>query len=158
MEALEPEAVLAKRTDLDGLFLKTPDKRYILIRLDAPGQRAYAPVYHDYVHYLASGAADWMPLWMNEGLAEFFQNIEIHEKDAELGQPNSEQITLLRQNKLLPLKVLLAADTSSPIITRSNGDRSFMRSRGPHPHAGDRRSGHAHASVIGLRGGVEPTR
>jgi tetratricopeptide (TPR) repeat protein len=113
--ALEPEAYLAKGSlKLGGLFLRAPDKNYVLMRLDAEGEHPYSIIYHEYTHLLLSKAAEWMPLWMNEGLAEFYENTDIHEKDAELGQPSSENIALLRQNRLLPLTTLFAVDEKSP--------------------------------------------
>ncbi len=114
-EALEPESYLAKgQLDLAGLFLRAPDKNYVLLRLDAQGEHPYATVYHEYTHLLLADAETWMPLWLNEGLAQFFQNTEIHEKDADAGEPSRENILLLRQNKLIPIETLLAVDVKSP--------------------------------------------
>jgi Tfp pilus assembly protein PilF len=115
MEALEPEVYLAKgQLDLAGLFMRAPDKNYVLLRLDAQGEHPYATVYHEYTHLLLSDAEAWLPLWLNEGLAQFFQNTDIHEKDADAGEPSRENIMLLRQNRLLPLETLLAVDAKSP--------------------------------------------
>jgi hypothetical protein len=114
-QALEPAAYLAKgQLDLAGLFLRAPDKNYILLRLDAEGEHAYATVYHEYTHYILRKAEDWMPLWLNEGLAEFYQNSDIREKEVLLGQPSSDDILYLRQSRLLPLTTLLAVDHTSP--------------------------------------------
>ena len=113
-QALEPEAYLAKgQLDLAGLFMRAPDKNYILLRLDAEGEHPFATVYHEYTHYMLSKAT-WIPLWLNEGLAEFYQNTDIHEKDVLLGQASPNDILYLRQNRLLPLPTLLKVDHSSP--------------------------------------------
>ncbi|HEY6339758.1 MAG TPA: tetratricopeptide repeat protein, partial [Candidatus Sulfotelmatobacter sp.] len=109
---------------LGGLFLRTPDKNYVLMRLDAEGQHPYSVVYHEYTHLLLS-KADWMPLWLNEGLAEFYQNTDIHEKDVLLGQPNPENLELLRQNRLLPLATLFTVDTTSPYYHEENKGSIF---------------------------------
>jgi Tfp pilus assembly protein PilF len=114
-QALEPEAYLGKgRLDLAGLFLRTPDKNYILLRLDVEGEHPFATVYHEYTHLLIGKAGEWLPLWLNEGLAEFFQNTEIHDKNAQVGEPSSDDILYLRQNRLLPLTTLLKVDVNSP--------------------------------------------
>src|ERR1700756_4749507 len=113
--ALEPEAYLAKGSlKLGGLFLEAPDKNYVLMRIDAEGEHPYSVIYHEYTHFLLRRSAEWMPLWMNEGLAEFYQNTDIHEKEASLGQPSIEDILWLRQNRLLPLTTLLTVDHKSP--------------------------------------------
>jgi Tfp pilus assembly protein PilF len=112
--ALEPAAYLARgQLNLAGLFLRAPDKNYILLRLDAQGEHPYATVYHEYTHLLLS-KADYLPVWLNEGLAEFYQNTDIDAKGARLGQPSAVNILLLRQNRLLPLPTLFAVDHNSP--------------------------------------------
>ena len=114
-QSLEPEAYLAKgQLDLAGYFMRAPDKNYILLRLDAQGEHPYATVYHEYTHYMLRDASEWIPLWLNEGLAEFYQNTDIEEKDVRLGQPSPDDILYLRQNRLLPLTTLLKVDQTSP--------------------------------------------
>src|SRR5579871_711294 len=126
-KALEPAAYLAKGSlQLGGVFLRTADKNYILLRLreqePAFGYNAvinenphpYSVVYHEYTHLLFSKAEDWMPLWLNEGLAQFFENTEIRNKEVKSGEPSRENLFILHQNRLLPLDVLFAVDRNSP--------------------------------------------
>jgi tetratricopeptide (TPR) repeat protein len=113
-QTLEPEAYLAKgQLDLAGYFMRAPDKNYILLRLDAEGEHPFATVYHEYTHLMMSKAI-WLPLWLNEGLAEFYQNTDIFDKEVLLGLPSSYDIYYLRQNRLLPLTTLLQVDHTSP--------------------------------------------
>jgi tetratricopeptide (TPR) repeat protein len=124
--ALEPAVYLQKgQLKLGGLFLRAPDKNYVLMRLDAEGEHPYAVVYHEYTHLLLSKAAEWLPLWLNEGLAEFYQNTDIHEKDVKLGQPSPENIQLLRGHRLLPLATLFAVDRNSPYYHEENKGSIF---------------------------------
>lgn len=112
--AVEPAAYLAKGSmQLAGLFLRTPDKNYILVRLDAEGDHPFAIVYHEYTHYMNRKAV-WMPLWLNEGLAQFFENTDISNDEVLLGQPNPQELELLGQRGLLPLDTLFRVDHSSP--------------------------------------------
>jgi Tfp pilus assembly protein PilF len=114
-QALEPEAYLAKRQlQLAGLFLRAPDKNYVLLQLDAEGEHPYATVYHEYTHLLSSRAQEWMPLWLNEGLAQFFENTDINDKEVLLGQASSGGLYVLQQNRLIPLATLFAVDYNSP--------------------------------------------
>jgi thioredoxin-like negative regulator of GroEL len=124
--ALEPQIYLAKgQLKLGGLFLRTPDKNYILMRLDAEGDHPYAVVYHEYTHFILGKAAEWLPLWLNEGLAEFYENTYIHEKDVDLGEPSQENLLWLSRNRLLPLATLFTVDASSPYYHDENKGSIF---------------------------------
>lgn len=59
-------------------------------------------------------ASSWVPLWMSEGLAEFYQNTDFQEKEVLMGQPSAGDLLYLRQNRLLPLTTLLTVDRTSP--------------------------------------------
>jgi len=114
-EALEPEAYLAKGSlKLAGLFVRAPDKNYILLRLDAEGEHPYATVYHEYTHLISGRAQEWMPLWLNEGLAQFFENTDINDKEVLLGQSSAGDLYVLQQNRLIPLTTLFTVDYNSP--------------------------------------------
>lgn len=115
LEALEPPAYLTKgQVTLGGLFSRSTDKNYILVRLDVEGEHPYSFVYHEYTHLMEGAAAEWTPLWLNEGLAEFFQNTDVREKEVLLGEPDWTNLQLLQQNRLIPLPVLLKVDATSP--------------------------------------------
>jgi tetratricopeptide (TPR) repeat protein len=115
MRALEPEVYLGKgKLDLSGLFLRAPDNNYILLRLDTEEEHPYATVYHEYTHYLLRKADSWLPLWLNEGLAQFYENTDIADKDARLGQPSARDIEYLSSVPAMPLATLLAVDARSP--------------------------------------------
>jgi tetratricopeptide (TPR) repeat protein len=123
---LEPQAYLAKgQIKLGGLFLRAPDKNYVLMRVDAEGDHPYSVIYHEYTHLLVSKSEEWMPLWMNEGLAEFYQNTDIHEKEVDLGLPIRENLAVLHDNKLLPLSTLFAVDANSPYYHEENKGSIF---------------------------------
>jgi tetratricopeptide (TPR) repeat protein len=124
--SLEPAEYLGKgKLEIAGLFLRAPEKNYVLLRLDAGGDHPYSIVYHEYTHLLSSKAEEWLPLWLNEGLAEFYQNTEIREKDALLGQPSVGNILSLRQSRLLPLATLFTIDHTSPYYHEENKGTIF---------------------------------
>ncbi|HEY4380388.1 MAG TPA: DUF1570 domain-containing protein [Acidobacteriaceae bacterium] len=114
METLEPEAYLGKgKVDLSGFFVRATDKNYILVRLDAKGERAFSTVYHEYTHYMLR-KAEWLPLWLNEGLAQFYENTDVEEKSTLLGRTNTERLRYLNRNELLPIATLLRINSESP--------------------------------------------
>ncbi|HTV08831.1 MAG TPA: hypothetical protein VMD97_07295 [Candidatus Aquilonibacter sp.] len=112
-QALEPADYLGKgRLDLAGLFLESNDRIYILVRLDAGGEHPYSVVYHEYTHYITRHAN--LPLWLNEGIAEFYQNTDIDAHEVRLGQPSTDDLQYLRTQSLLPLPTLFMVDHGSP--------------------------------------------
>jgi len=96
-----------------GLFVHASDKNYILMRLDAEAGNPYPLVFHEYTHVFLREAYDRMPLWLNEGLAEFYENTEIYDQEVLLGEPNRQHLRFLREHTLLPLETLFATDERS---------------------------------------------
>jgi tetratricopeptide (TPR) repeat protein len=104
-----------------GAFMRGLDRHYIVVRLDATDASAEAArelglesnpwrlVYHEYVHSLLQ-AYDRLPLWLNEGLAEFYASSRIERDRVVMGMPAAEVIWYLRETTLMPLDVLLAVD------------------------------------------------
>ena len=125
-QALEPQEYLAKgQLNLAGYFLTTTERNYILLRLDADTDHPFATVYHEYTHLQFRNAEEWMPHWLNEGIAEFFQNTDFHDKQVELGEPSADDILFLRQNSLIPLPVLFRVDHNSPYYHEENKGTIF---------------------------------
>ncbi|SNS96922.1 Tetratricopeptide repeat-containing protein [Granulicella rosea] len=125
-QSIEPESYLAKGAlDLAGMFLRTPDKNYILMRLDNQGEHPFSTVYHEYTHYMLRKADSFLPLWLNEGLAQFYENTEIENKEVRLGQASVNEILYLREQHLLPLATLLAVDHNSPYYHEEQKGSAF---------------------------------
>ena len=113
--AIEPAAYLGKgKLDLAGYFRRQQTRDYILLRLDVAGPHPYATIYHEYTHYLLRDDYTWLPLWLNEGLAEFYQNTDIHPGEVDLGQPDMADLMYLRQHKMIPVATLVQITASSP--------------------------------------------
>jgi tetratricopeptide (TPR) repeat protein len=114
MESLEPEAYLGRgKVELSGFFVRAPEKNYILLRLDAKGDRGFSTVYHEYTHYMLRKVG-WLPLWLNEGLAQFYENTDIDDKNAWVGQADLARLRYLNRNDLMPIATLLRIDCGSP--------------------------------------------
>ncbi len=112
---VEPAAYLGKgKLDLAGYFMHQEARNYILLRLGVDGEHPYAPIYHEYTHYLLRDDYTWMPLWLNEGLAEFYQNTDIHPDEVDLGQPNLGDLMYLRTHRPIPIATLVQITASSP--------------------------------------------
>ncbi len=126
LQSLEPEIYLAKgQLNLIGLFLPAPEKNYVLILLNAPGAHPYAAIYHEYAHFVFSRTHQWMPLWLTEGIAEFYQNTEILDDRVRIGKGDPYLQTVIDRTPLLPLSTLFAVDHRSPYYHENDKSSIF---------------------------------
>lgn len=115
LKALEPAIYLHQgQVNIAGLFLRTPEKNYILVNENAEGLHPFAPIYHEYTHFVLSSTGEWMPVWLSEGWAEFYQNTEIVDNEVRIGKVDAYTLEFLQRNPLLPLATILTVDLHSP--------------------------------------------
>ena len=126
MEKLAP-AAYAGRTQsyLAGLFLTWPERDYILVWLNAPGLHPYAPIYHEYAHFVLHRSGQWIPLWLDEGLAEYFKTTEIAGDEVRIGKADAQTISFLEQHQPISLATLLTVDQHSPYYSEEDKTSIF---------------------------------
>lgn len=97
-----------------GFFQPGEDVNYIAISLD-PGERdPFSTAFHEYVHLHLKDNVPGTPLWLNEGLAEFYGTMQFSGGEATLGAPQNHYLRLLREQEMLPLATLFSIGTNSP--------------------------------------------
>src|ERR1044071_5350869 len=102
-----------RTANLSGFFQPGEDVNYIAMSLDARERDPYSVAFHEYVHLHLRDNVPQAPVWLNEGLAEFYGHMQFSPGEAVLGVPLS-YLHLLRTQELLPLTTLLAIDHKSP--------------------------------------------
>lgn len=95
----------------EGYFVSHPYGNHMAISTDVRG--ATSTVYHEYLHYVLANNYPDLPLWLNEGLAEYFSTFDVTGNEAKIGLPVALHVYWLRQNALIPIPELLAIDNSS---------------------------------------------
>ncbi|MGH9449263.1 MAG: tetratricopeptide repeat protein [Terriglobia bacterium] len=108
-----------------GIFTETPGGAYIVLRTDVEVPGAFEPVYHEYAHFVTRQSIPGLPLWLTEGLADFFSDTRFQGEQVYLGAPDAGNLSVLRSRPLLPLKTLLTVDHSSPYYTREDRVQIF---------------------------------
>lgn len=103
-----------------GMYQSGPEKHYVVLRLSVEGDRPYHTLYHEYTHALMHLNFTGLPLWLDEGFAEYLGNASLGDKEVRIGLIDSSHLYILRQNKLLPVETLLAVDHSSPYYNEQN--------------------------------------
>lgn len=115
LDSVVPARYLGKgQARVAGFFEPLGDRNYLVLETDAPFAHPYAVIYHEYTHFILR--QDYrLPLWLNEGMAQYFQNTDITDTGISFGQPDFNQVGYLnRRMELIPLPVLFKVDHNSP--------------------------------------------
>ena len=103
-----------KRVDVGGYFQPADGAYYITLSTEA-AESAYPIIFHEYVHLLVGTTLADVPVWFNEGLAEYYSTYQMYgQKEASLGRVKEEHVFDLRE-RFIPLTELLAVDHRSPM-------------------------------------------
>jgi tetratricopeptide (TPR) repeat protein len=98
-------------TKIAGFYHHGWDKEYALVRLDQVGSDrvnpdTYGVVYHEYVHSLLHDNFHWLPRWLDEGLAEFYEYTRFEGSHIYIGAPpkNRNFLEALDRRSAIPLE------------------------------------------------------
>jgi tetratricopeptide (TPR) repeat protein len=97
-----------------GFFRSSPDRNYMVLRVDLERLDPYKILNHEYFHLITEMNVPHLPVWLTEGLAGFWENTEIRGGSVTMGRPSEGYLRLLSQRKLMPLVNLLETEESSP--------------------------------------------
>jgi tetratricopeptide (TPR) repeat protein len=107
-----------------GYFLSTQWANYVAVNGDRRGDEK-GIVYHEYLHYVLRNNYASLPLWLHEGLAEYYSTFAVGKDEARIGLPVQQHVDWLRQHPLIPLAALLAVDERSPEYNESSRRGAF---------------------------------
>jgi tetratricopeptide (TPR) repeat protein len=103
-----------------GVFHSDGEKDYVVLRLDAEGTTAFHTSYHEYTHALMHLNFSRLPLWVREGVAEFFGNSLLSETRATTGTVDRGHLYVLSKNEWLPMETLFQVSETSPFYNEKN--------------------------------------
>jgi tetratricopeptide (TPR) repeat protein len=112
--ALQPYLRLYQGSPLTagGYFLSVGQGNYVAVDGNPRGNQT-GIVYHEYFHYLARNNYGDLPLWLHEGLAEYYSTFKATRDEAQIGLPIVEHVLWLRKNAWIPLAQLFAVEQGS---------------------------------------------
>jgi hypothetical protein len=104
-----------KPANVAGYFQRDRDENLITLNITAKSEeRPFAVIFHEYTHLLTSTTPRPWPVWLNEGLAEFYSTFEVNKNKVRLGAPVANHVYYLRDHQFVPLKDLLTVSRNSP--------------------------------------------
>ena len=122
-KALDPLVPLykGKPASIAGFFGQSSDMNHIVMSLEGFDESTQI-AYHEYTHLLVRNAVRTLPVWLNEGLAEYYSTYHLIDrgKAATVGRAQRDHILLLRE-RYLPIATLIDVDQSSPMY--NEGER-----------------------------------
>jgi len=93
---------------LAGAFHHGWEKEYAMVRLDTfGGEGSKEVVYHEYTHSILRLNSHWLPLWLNEGWAEFYGFTRFEAHRVYLGAP-TERYRALRRKTPMSVQYLIS--------------------------------------------------
>lgn len=124
-ESFKPFKPLYKgkiRENVGGYFLASTDGNYIALTSELGVATPYQVIFHEYTHFILDNNLPNMPVWLDEGLAEYYSTFSTSEDElkARVGDPIAWHILTLRDGGFLPLSTLLAVNRKSPQYNESS--------------------------------------
>ncbi len=110
-----------KPIELAGLFLSREDVNYIALT-STGGEESMRVVFHEYAHLIVANVARNIPVWLNEGLAEYYSTYRVESggRGAVLGAAIPSHLALLNDESPMPLAELLAVAPDSPLYNEGS--------------------------------------
>jgi len=107
-----------------GVFFQAIDANYMAIDLTG-GEAGLTTVYHEYFHFIAGHTMPTLPLWANEGLAEFLSTYEFKNDHGIIGHPIKDHVDLLWSEEPMPFVDLFAVTHRSDDYHGGSGGALF---------------------------------
>jgi predicted nucleic acid-binding protein len=114
-----------KPIKLGGYFFASDDMNIVAL-VDADRDESLRTIFHEYVHLVIDNVSQGMPLWLNEGLAEYYSTFQVEDsgRRALVGRAIPSHLQLLNERRLLTIPELLAVDSSS--LADNEGERQSL--------------------------------
>ena len=110
-----------KPVDVAGLMVPGREVNYIAVVNDDNKAREQI-VFHEYAHLVARNGSQPLPVWLNEGIAEYYSTFESlrNGRDAIVGNVVSHHIAQLNDTVLIPIAELLKIDHGSSLYNEGS--------------------------------------
>jgi len=114
-----------KPVKLGGYFFSSEDMNIVALA-DGDRTNSLRTIFHEYVHLVIDNVSQGMPIWLNEGLAEYYSTFQVEDggRRALIGQVIPSHLDLLTHRRHLPIPELLAVERNSS--SYNEGERQSL--------------------------------
>jgi Flp pilus assembly protein TadD len=106
-----------------AFYQHTREGDFVLMRSLEPEH--YSAVVHEYTHFIVEHSGLKLPIWLNEGLADFYSTLESRQAQAIVGGAPAGREETLRHNDWMDWQALTAVDHDSPYYRQLDRMRIF---------------------------------
>jgi tetratricopeptide (TPR) repeat protein len=114
-----------KPSNAAGFFQRSEDENLIALDMNARTEHPMAVIFHEYTHLFTAYTPIAWPMWLREGVAEFYSTFDVKKNEVSIGKPVTHHVLLLRQNKFVPLETLFSVERNSPIYNERDKQGVF---------------------------------
>ncbi|HEU4939266.1 MAG TPA: tetratricopeptide repeat protein [Vicinamibacterales bacterium] len=104
-----------RRENVGGYFTTTPTMNYMVLGAFGDRDATLEVVFHEYTHFILQQNFRSLPLWVNEGTADFYSTFRSNYKDGKslVGTPPTGRLATLRDRGVMSLDRILTNEGSS---------------------------------------------
>jgi tetratricopeptide (TPR) repeat protein len=110
--SFQPFALEGSPPNRVGYYQRGRERDLIVMRA-VPAGETYRVVYHEYVHLKMHALNPSLPLWLDEGVAEFYSTARFEGSKVLVGAPVPQHVENLRRHNLMSLPELFATTRHS---------------------------------------------
>lgn len=100
-----------------GFYQSAPQRDYLVL---STGNNLGRVAFHEYVHLVLNHTSRPLPKWLEEGTAEFFSTLSIHERKLVVGAPVTSHTATLGRSRWMDPDTLATVDRRSPYYSEQN--------------------------------------
>ena len=121
---LEPHLSPSQDDSIAGLFYEGWEHQYAITRMDTWQDQNEVVAFHEYTHSVLHANTFWLPVWLDEGMAEFYAYTRFENTRILVGRPTARMRELQRK-ALLPVATMLQAKHNSAVYADPNQQQLF---------------------------------
>lgn len=113
-----------KPIELSGYFQQGEDRDFIA--LDLSSEAGWQVVFHEFTHLLLHANFTDIPVWFDEGFAEYFASLEVQGDSLAIGSTLRDRSYVLDQNRWMSAEQLFSVTHNSPEYNEKGDHRSVF--------------------------------
>ncbi len=113
-----------KEAHVTGIFISSKNMGSMLMESRSGWGEDRTP-FHELIHNLVTNSGTRPPVWLEEGIAEYFSNAELRSGSIRAGNAILAHIHTLQQHRLIPLQQLFAISTESDLYKMPDSQRAL---------------------------------